>query len=99
MNKNAIGLCALALTFSAQAAEPQKINWMATLVEIQAAQPSNPEEVSQSRLTYAGQLKGAPYHQEYLFSDAGKLKNILYYRSYSTANNDCAGEYERMLQA
>jgi hypothetical protein len=99
MNKTATALCAITLAFPAYAGESHSINWMSTLEDIQATRSATPEDVSAKRLTYPAQLKGAPYHQEYLFNDEGTLKNILYYRSYSTAGNDCAHEYERMVSA
>ncbi len=89
-------VCSLAIVMPVFAEPQNSIDWTRTVSQIRALESSPPQDASDKRITYDSLLKGEKYHLEYLFSDQGRLVNVLYYRSFSADGDACLNEYDRM---
>jgi len=98
MNTLALSFAALALALPSYAAEPVTIDWNSTTADVRSAETLVPQDISDTRITYEVEFKGAQYHQEYLFGDQGTLVNVLYYKSFPADGDDCLAEYRRIRQ-
>lgn len=75
---------------------PLSIDWSRSLEQIKAAQAVKPSDEQANRLTYEGSLFGTEFHQEFLFTEQGKLKNILFYHSVDADSLTCVEQYKQI---
>ncbi|WP_068547206.1 hypothetical protein [Thalassotalea crassostreae] len=71
-----------------------KVNWLQNLNQVKQDQSQQPEDELANRLTYKSELFDIEFHQEFLFDDQGKLKNVLFYKGISKDNSTCVDDYE-----
>lgn len=84
------------LSFSVTAEELVSIDWQASKSSIKANATAVLTEDSKNRLTFEQQLFELPFHLEYVFTEQGQLKNVLYYHSVKPEDSNCAEKYEQL---
>ena len=84
------------LSFSVAAEELVAIDWQASKSSIKLNTNAVLTEDSKNRLTFEQQLFELPFHLEYVFTEQGQLKNVLYYHSVKPEDINCAEKYEQL---
>ncbi len=75
---------------------PLSIDWSRSIEQIKASKTTQPSDELPNRLTYKSELFGTEFHQEYLFTEQGKLKNVLLYHSVDADSLTCVEQYKQI---
>ncbi|WP_076414518.1 hypothetical protein [Shewanella sp. UCD-KL12] len=75
---------------------PMSIDWHLSFEQVKESQVAKPSDEQANRLTYESELFGTEFHQEFLFTEQGKLKNILFYHSINADSLTCVEQYKQI---